>query len=103
MLVGLLLADCAGDNNLRWIEGAKEDVVVEGATYRVVSLATSEGFDFRSHRNESLVLAPDELVEKRRNRAAVLQVAGRLCGGKAPSVTMDGKSGSMFVTSVRCG
>jgi hypothetical protein len=79
----------------------KEDVVVDGATYRVNWQAKDGGIDFRTHRNESFY-SSSPLDEKRRNLKAAEIVAKRVCSG-APKLSVDTKDGDMWLWRFECG
>jgi hypothetical protein len=77
----------------------KEDVIVDGATYRVNWLVKDGGIDFRTHRNESFY-SSSPLDEKRRNLKAAEIVAKRVCLGA--KLTVDAKDGDMWLWRFEC-
>ena len=79
----------------------KEDVVVDGATYRVNWQAKDGGIDFRTHRNESFHMS-SPLDEKRRNMKAAEIIAKRVCQGAA-KLSVDMKDGDMWLWRFECG
>ena|SRR6266700_2516793 len=78
----------------------KENVVVDGATYRVNWQAKDGGIDFRTHRNESF-FSSSPLDEKRRNLKAAETVARRVCRG-VPKLSVDTKDGDMWLWRFEC-
>jgi hypothetical protein len=94
MLVCLVLSSAPAV--VQWVFTSEtEDVVVDGATYRVNWQPKDGGIDFRTHRNETFYSAP-LLDEKRRNLKAAEIVAKRVCRG-VPKLSVDAKDGDMWL------
>jgi len=91
----------ASSGNQRNPAASEEDVVVDGATYRVNWQAKDGGIDFRTHRNETFY-SSSPLDEKRRNLKAAEIVAKRVCRSVA-KLSVDTKDGDMWLWRFECG
>lgn len=100
----LLLAGCTAGGAERWaVSASNADLMIEGVQYRVRWLPAAGGYDFQAFRSDIRpVFMPDELVEKRRKVAAVMQKAGEL-GCAAPAIVTESRAGEMAFFTVRCG
>ena len=92
----------AGCESNRWLTADREDVSVDGATYRLNWIRQGRAIDFRTHRNEMLVLGPDPTLESARSSQATLDKARALCGTPAPRIFATNRADQVFHFRVEC-
>lgn len=101
----VVLGGClTADNDFRWVGANRENVSIEGAPYHVRWIRTAGGIDFRTHRDQTFIFSPDEVLERRRTVEASMVVARRECGVdqvQAEGVTKI--SQQAFAGHIRCG
>jgi hypothetical protein len=87
---------------MRWVHAENRIVTVEDTPYQVQWVRDANGIDMRGVRTTSIVIMPDDMIERRRNTQAALIVGTDLCGGKA-SVVAEMKSGDSYATRIKYG
>jgi hypothetical protein len=102
LVFALLLTACGGGEATRWMSPESRTVTVENIPYKVFWIRDATGIDMHGGRDVTILVMPDELIERRRNTEAAVLVGTELCGGKA-TVVAEMKSGGQYATRLRCG
>lgn len=100
LLFFVVLSGCANDAG-RWAGSNREEVPVEGATYRVVWIRTAEGIDAHSNNASWAIRTADMLIDKRQATEAMRVVAMRECASPA-TIMAETSVDQSFAATWKC-